>query len=335
MIGRDQLIRLTRQLVDAPSVTGQEKVVGDFVVERLSKEGWTCSRQTVSGDRFNVLATRGVPRVIFSTHLDTVPPFFASSEDDTHVYGRGACDAKGIAAAMICAAEQLAAEGRGDVALLFVVGEETESDGAAVASRLTPPVAFLVNGEPTDNELATGHKGTVLARIEAEGIAAHSGYPDRGDSAIARLIDVLQDLRNYAFPDDPLLGRPYLNIGAIQGGVAANVIPDSAEAVILIRTVAPSRVYVDRLKTIVGDRCRLVVSKASEPQTMLALPDFPTKVVGYGTDIPLLRSLGRPLLLGPGSIFDAHTPTEKVSKGELSRAVDLYVAVVKRLDGVV
>jgi len=332
MIGRDQLVGLTRQLVDVPSVTGEEKAVADFLFARLSSEGWICSRQAVSDGRFNVLATRGTPRVIFSTHLDTVPPFIASSEDQEFVYGRGACDAKGIAAAMTCAAEQLSAEGRTDVALLFVVGEETVSDGAEAAVGSTPPAAFLINGEPTDNELVTGHKGMVLVRIEAEGRAAHSGYPETGVSAIARLIDVLQDLRAQSFPEDPALGRPYLNIGIIQGGVAANVIPDRAHAALALRTVTDSEFYVDRLRALVGDRCRLVVVKSSEPQSMLALPRFKSKVVGYGTDIPILRALGRPLMLGPGSIVDAHTPGEKVSKRELFEAVDLYVELVRELD---
>ena len=332
MIGRDQLVRLTRQLVDVPSVTGEEKAVADLLFARLAAEGWKCSRQPVSGERFNILATRGKPRVILSTHLDTVPPFVASSEDQDFIYGRGACDAKGIAVAMICAAEQLAAEGRTDVALLFVVGEETEGDGAAAAARSTPPAAFLIDGEPTDNQLATGHKGIILARIEAEGKAAHSGYPDQGDSAINRLIDALQKLRAHSFSEDPVLGRPYVNIGRIEGGVAANVIADKAHAVIAIRTVAPSDEYIERVRELIGGRCRLVVMKTSDPQAMVALPGFGNKVVGYGTDIPTLRALGKPLLLGPGSIFDAHTPGEKISKADLTRAVELYMQLIKGLD---
>jgi acetylornithine deacetylase len=331
MIGRERLIALTRQLVDIPSITGEEIGVGTFLFDLLAAEGWECRRQVVSEGRFNVLATRGRPRFLLTTHLDTVPPYVASSEDSRFIYGRGSCDAKGIAASMICAASELAVTGRNDVGLLFVVGEESESDGALAAGRVTPPVSFVINGEPTDNDLVTGHKGMVLARLESDGIAAHSAYPERGESAIAKLLDVLARLRQHSFPSDPLLGEALTNIGLIQGGVAANVTAPSAQAVVMIRTVGPAERYLSDLETITQG-VRLVVIKTTEPQRMLAVEGFPQKVVGYGTDIPALRVLGQPLLLGPGSIFDAHTEKEKVAKGELNRAVDLYQSLILRLD---
>ncbi|RPI26527.1 MAG: M20/M25/M40 family metallo-hydrolase [Acidobacteria bacterium] len=331
MIGREDLIALTRRLVDIPSTTGQEGAVGDFLFQLLAKNGWECQRQEVSEDRFNVLALNRTPSVLLTTHIDTVPPFIASGEDEQYVYGRGACDAKGIAAAMICAAEELAAEDRSDVGLLFVVGEETYSDGALAAARLTPKVRFVVDGEPTDNDLVIGHKGMVIARVEASGIAAHSGYPERGDSAIAKLIDFLADLLRHDFPTDPVLGRASVNVGKIEGGVAFNVIPDSAAADIMIRTVQPSDFYVDTVQALATGRCRVTVTKTSEPQRMLALDGFARKVVGYGTDIPALRPLGQPLLLGPGSIFDAHTPAEKISKRDLVDGLDMYKRVVRQL----
>jgi acetylornithine deacetylase len=194
------------------------------------------------------------------------------------------------------------------------------------------PVRFVIDGEPTENDLVTGHKGMVVARLEASGVAAHSGYPEHGESAIAKLIEVLDDLIHAEFPSDPLLGRSSVNVGRIQGGVAFNVIPDSAQADIMLRTVAPSVCYVERLEEMTANRCRLVVTKTAEPQRMLAVEGFAQKVVAYGTDIPALRPLGQPLLLGPGSIFDAHTPTEKIAKKALLQAVDLYKILIRKLD---
>jgi acetylornithine deacetylase len=194
------------------------------------------------------------------------------------------------------------------------------------------PVRFVIDGEPTDNDLVTGHKGMVIARLEASGLAAHSGYPERGDSAIAKLVGVLNDLIHAPFPSDPLLGKSSVNVGKIQGGVAFNVIPDAAQADIMFRTVAPSESYVERLKEITANRCRLVITKTTEPQKMLAVEGFAQKVVSYGTDIPALRPLGQPLLLGPGSIFDAHTPAERIAKKALLQAVDLYKILVRKLD---
>lgn len=332
MIGRQDLTTLTRRLVDIPSTTGNEGAAGDFLFDRLSEDGWHCERQLVTEGRFNVLAVRQSPRIILTTHIDTVPPFIPSGEDQDFVYGRGSCDAKGIAAAMIAAANELASEGRTDVGLLFVVGEETYSDGALTAARLMSPVPFVIDGEPTDSHLVTGHKGMVVGRLETTGIAAHSGYPERGESAITKLIDVLNELLGWPFPTDPLLGQTTVNIGKIQGGVAINVVPDSAQADIMIRTVAASETYVEGLRKIAAERCRLVVTKTAEPQKMLAVEGFPQKVVSYGTDIPALRPLGQPLLLGPGSIFDAHTPTEKIAKKAQEQSVDLYKLLIRKLD---
>ncbi len=332
MIGRQDLTVLTRRLVDIPSITGNEGAAATFLFGLLSEQGWQCERQPVSEGRFNVLAFRQSPRVLLTTHIDTVPPFIFSREDDEFVYGRGSCDAKGIAAAMIVATEELLDEGCADVGLLFVVGEETYSDGAIAAARLTRHVPFVIDGEPTDNDLVTGHKGMVIARLEATGIAAHSGYPERGESAIAKLVEALSDLLRWQFPTDPLLGQASVNIGTIQGGVAMNVIPDSAQTEIVIRTVASSASYVERLRQITADRCRLVVTKTTEPQRMLAVEGFTQKVVAYGTDIPALRPLGQPLLLGPGSIFDAHTPNEKIAKKALEQGVDLYKKLIRKLE---
>ena len=325
------VIELTRKLVDIPSVTGDEREVGEYLYALLEQEDWQCRRQEVASDRFNLVATVGQASILLTTHLDTVPPFFPSSEDETFVHGRGACDAKGIAASMICAAQALRAEGTDDLGLLFVVGEETDSIGATRASELDLHCSFLIDGEPTDNELVVGHKGIVAARLSAQGIAAHSAYPEKGDSAIHKLIEVLGELRETTLPKDSSLGESYLNIGTIEGGHAANVVADAASAQILIRSVVDSARYVEILEQVVADRCQLEILKVSEPQTMESVEGFATKVVGYATDIPALRSLGRPLLFGPGSIEEAHTAQEKISKKELLDSVGLYQQLVKVL----
>lgn len=317
--------------MDIPSVTGDEYRVGEYLYELLKQEGWECYRQEVTSNRFNIVATVGEVSVLLTTHLDTVPPFFPSKEDEFFVHGRGACDAKGIVAAMICAAQALRKEGVTGIGLLFVVGEETDSIGATKASELDLGCSFLIDGEPTDNDLVVGHKGIVAVRLSAQGIAAHSAYPKKGESAIHKLIDVLRELKGTNFPKDSSLGDSYLNIGTIEGGRAANVVADCASADVLIRSVVDSARYIKILQEVIADRCQLEILKVSEPQMMESVDGFPTKVVGYGTDIPVLRSLGRPLLFGPGSIEEAHTAQEKISKSELIESVGFYQQLVKVL----
>lgn len=325
------VVKLTRELVDIASVSGQEGEVGEFLCDLLGSSGWDCLKQEVEPDRFNVLATKQSPSILLTTHIDTVPPFFPSYEDHQFVYGRGACDAKGIAAAMICAAETLVSQEVTDVGLLFVVGEETDSAGARKARELDVRCNFVVDGEPTDNQLVVAHKGIIAAQLSVQGVASHSAYPERGDSAIHRLLDILKDLRERNFPVHSTLGPTYLNIGVIRGGTALNVLAESAEARILIRTVDRSQRYLEILREVVGDRGQLKGVNTREPQEMEAVEGFPTKVVGYGTDVPALRSLGRPLLFGPGSILEAHTADEKMSKLELAEGVRLYQQLVQKL----
>lgn len=325
------VIKLTRSLVDIASVTGEEKELGDFLFAFLESKGWNCIKQEVQPDRFNILALQGKPSILLTTHIDTVPPFFASAEDANFVYGRGACDAKGIAAAMICAAMALFKKGVTDVGLLFVVGEETDSVGATKAVDLDLRCTFVINGEPTDNTLVAAHKGVVSFQIFTSGVAAHSAYPEAGESAIDKLIEILENLKESQFPNDPTLGSTSLNIGKISGGIAANVLADCAQADVLMRTVCESGRYLKILAKVVEERGRLKLLKKSEPQIMESVEGFSTKVVGYGTDIPILRSLGTPLLFGPGSIFEAHKSREKISKKELNDGVEWYQKLVQEL----
>lgn len=327
-----EVVRLTRSLVDIPSVTGDEATVMEYLESRLQASGWTCRRQSVEESRFNLwCCDEAHARVIFSTHLDTVPPHFASREDERYVYGRGSCDAKGIAAAMICAAESLKAEGLKAIALLLLVGEETDSAGARAASRAGVSGDFLINGEPTANQLVTAHKGVVMGRITAQGVPAHSAYPERGVSAVHRLVELLSDLKGLHWPTDEELGESHLNIGLISGGEAPNVIAGRAQATFLIRTVKAVTEYVQLLERTIGNRASLEILKTTEPQQMLAVEGFARRVANFSTDIPALRSIARPLLIGPGDIFEAHTNDEKISKQDLQEGISTYRELAHKL----
>ena len=328
------LFELTRALIDIDSTTGREAEVGDFLFHLLQKiPGGTVERMPVEGDRFNLFASWGEPVVVLSTHLDTVPPFFPSSEDDEHIHGRGACDTKGILAAMIQAIRELVDAGRQGFGLLLVVGEETDSLGAQVAERHPRGSRFLINGEPTENRLALGCKGGLYLALEAEGRAAHSAYPELGESAIDRLLDALARLREVPLPSDTVLGETTLNVGTLSGGRAANVVADRARAEVMIRTVGETGELRRKLAAAVHAVPGVHIAEIREtPAVRLgSLPGFETTIVKYTTDIPRLGRWGEPFLLGPGSIHVAHTPDEKVRKRELVEAVHLYKEMVARL----
>lgn len=329
-----KLFALTRELIDIPSLTGAETDVANFLASHLTSRGYSVALQQVADGRANVIATTtGLPRVFLSTHMDTVPPHIKAGEDDNYIYGRGACDAKGIIAAQISAAEQVRAEGNNDIGLLFTVDEEAGSAGASAANDhpLAASCEYLINGEPTDNKLATGSKGSLRLRIKAQGRAAHSAYPEQGHSAIDTLLDVLADIRQCAWPSDEHLGDTTCNIGTIKGGTRANVIPAAAEADLQIRLVTPAAPVKALLERTVGDRALVEYLSVAEPQQMLAVAGFETCVVRFTTDIPYLTNWGTPLLIGPGSILDAHTDQERVAKRELTEAVDLYAHLVRTL----
>ena len=325
------VFELTKQLISIPSISGAEKEVAEYLAGYLKSAGFDIELQEIEPGRPNVYARRGDPEVVLSTHTDTVPPYFEFREDADYVYGRGACDTKGIIAAMVKAAESLIESGVTDFGLLFVVGEEAGSHGARVANTIPNRSRYLINGEPTEFKMALGSKGSLKALIKAEGRAAHSAYPEMGESAIEKLLDVLEDLRRAELPEDPTLGASTMNIGTIRGGVAANVIPASAEAEVLVRVVSNTAVLKSIIEDSVAGRARVDYTFSCEPVFMERLEGFETAVVAFTTDIPMLTNWGKPLLFGPGSILDAHTPNEKMPKAELARAVDAYVDMVVRL----
>ena len=330
------LFELTRALVDIESITNHEKNVGDYLFAHLSglaaRHNGNIERIPAELNRDNVFASWGEPVVTLSTHMDTVPPFFGSREDGDFIWGRGSCDAKGIIAAMIAAAEKLLAAGTRNLGLLFVMGEERNSAGAIAAAATPRGSRFLINGEPTENRLALGSKGALRYEITTHGKLAHSAYPELGHSAIDTLLDVLHDIRQIPLPQDALLGRSTLNIGTIDGGRAPNVVADHAEAEIMFRTIG------DPAKT------RKAVSAAAAgraearevfytPAVQLAKVDgLPTTVVAFTTDIPSFEGTwGQPFLIGPGSIQLAHTSEERIPKRELCEAVDIYARMATQL----
>ena len=330
-----ELFELTKALINIESVTGHERACAEFLRGYLAARNFEVHLQPVSRDRSNVFAKAGKPEVVLSTHIDTVPPFLLAREDEELIYGRGACDAKGILASQIAAAERLLSDGVTGFGLLFLVGEETTSDGAREANLHPPGSRYIINGEPTENKLVVGSKGNLRLEIRSKGKMAHSAYPHLGESAIDKLVDVLVDLRKVPLPHDPVLGPATLNVGVISGGRAPNVVPDYASAQIVIRTVNGSDEIRRRISEVVGGRCELEFVRDTPPLHMQKLDGYETDVVAFTTDLPSLTRWGQPVLLGPGSISMAHTERECVRKAELVKAVEFYCRLVRELKAVV
>lgn len=328
------LFELTTKLMSIPSVSGEEQAVGAFLGDYLASLGYRVDLQEVTEGRKNVIAwASDDPQIFLSTHMDTVPPFIPPTEDDEKIYGRGACDAKGIIAAQIVAAENLRKQGINNIGLLYTIDEEQVSIGAKVAN--DHPIAakckYLINGEPTDNDLAIGSKGALRVKVKTKGRAAHSAYPEQGESAIEKLLDILADVRELDFPNDDFFGETTNNIGTLNGGLKINIIPAQAEAGMLVRLTTPKEPIMEILERAIAGRGELELTSFSLPVNMMAVDGFKQKVVSFTTDIPHLPKWGQPLLLGPGSILVAHTKDEFVLKKDLEIAVGLYEGLVKKL----
>lgn len=330
----ERLINDLLDWIEIPSVTGDEKDYGDSLARRLQTLGFDCELQELEPGRFNLLARAGKPGVVLCTHLDTVPPYFGSRTDPDFIYGRGSCDAKGQAAAMVEAGRRLLAEGVTDIGFLFTAGEETDSAGARLANeRLAEPWAphHVLIGEPTGNRFVRGHKGIVKVTLEAQGVAGHSSQ-DIGPSAVHELVTCTHGLLSQTWGEHPVFGQGTLNIGEIRGGVAANVVADRASAEVLIRSVEEPELVLKRLHSCLNEHVRIAGSfKSYAPVEFAVPPGEDAEVVAFGTDAPHMRRWGQALLCGPGSILDAHTDGEKVGKRELHDAVGKYVETVKWL----
>ncbi len=330
------IVALTRALVDIESITGNEGSVGHFLHKELERLGYHSHKMPVESDRYNIFATspqQPNPDIVFSTHLDTVPPFIPSSEDATRIYGRGSCDAKGIIAAQIAASERLREEGLFP-GLLFLVGEERDSLGAKVANRQPNQCKFLVNGEPTENRIAIASKGSLRVEVIAEGRMAHSAYPELGESAIDKLLEALWRLRAMKLPFEEEIGPCTMNIGVIEGGRAPNVIPDHAKAKLLYRLIGPASQLREDIERAVSGLARAEFTLEIPFVRLRTLDPLPTMIAAFTTDIPALTNWGEPLLLGPGSIHVAHTEGEYVEKKQLADAVDIYCRIARQLAAV-
>ncbi len=332
MSGAVDVVALARALVDIDSTTGREGEAGHWLASYLRTHGYQVVEQPVAEDRVNVIATLDDPQVVFSTHIDCVPPFFPSKVEGDRLYGRGTCDAKGILAAQVAAADTLTRAGERRVGLVFVVGEERGSDGARAADALARSCRYLVDGEPTDNRLGRATRGVLRLKLRASGRAAHSAFPELGESAIDTLIDALLELRSIPLPEDPVLGRTHYTVGLINGGVAPNVVSPSAEAEVMFRTVS---VAAEVRQAVAPLERRVSIEHVLEvpPVRMIELNGFDSAVFPFTTDIPFLASWGQPLLFGPGSIHVAHTAEEYVSVRELHDAVGHYAAIARQLLG--
>jgi acetylornithine deacetylase len=324
-------VAFARELIDIDSTTGREGEAGQWLASRLRREGFEVEEESVEGSRRNVYAHLGqTPTVVLSTHYDCVPPFFPSRIADGRLYGRGACDAKGILAAQVAAAVRLRGQGERRVALLFVVGEERGSDGAATANRTPRGSKYLINGEPTDCRLATSTRGVLRVRLHASGRASHSAAPEQGESAIEKLIDALVQLRAIQLPADPDFGQTHYTVGIIEGGVAPNVVPPSASAEVLFRSVGPPEDILQALRPLYS-LIRVEEVLRVPHVRMHTVPGVATASFPFTTDIPLLDRWGKPLLFGPGSFLVAHTDNEYVAIAEIHAAIDAYQRIVSAL----
>ena len=327
------VVGLARSLIDIDSTTGNEGRVVRWLADWLRARGYTVETQPVGGERANLYVTLGQPVVVLSTHLDCVPPFFPSRQEDGLLYGRGACDAKGIGAAQVGTLEQLRASGETRVGLLFVVGEERGSHGAHAANQVPPGSRYLVNGEPTDNRLATATRGVCRVTLVARGRAAHSSHPEQGESAIEKLVDALVALRTLDLPVSPTLGTTTYSVVLIDGGVAPNVVPPHASAEVNFRIVGPASAVRAALEPV---RALVEIEDVAEVPTveMATVPGFDTAVFPFTTDIPFLSAWwGQPLLFGPGSVLVAHTAEEHVRVDELRAAIGHYTTIANTLLG--
>lgn len=325
------VVSLAAELLAIPSTTYDEGPIVEFVYRRLIARGWNVSLQEVTPGRSNIWATRSGGQVTMSTHLDTVPPYVPPRLDHDWLYGRGSCDAKGIAASMLAAAEALVDSGEERFDLLFVVGEEKGSDGARLANQLPATSKFLINGEPTESILASGAKGSLRVFVRTHGRAAHSAYPHLGVSALKPMLDLLPKLDTLDLPSDPVLGETTINVGWLRVGSEANIVPAEGEAEMMIRLVGDRDTVQRKIEAWAGGVAELEYGSHIPPQRFHTLPGFATAPVFYTTDIPLLSRWGTPLLFGPGSIRDAHTPNERVAVSELRESVGTYVRLVRTL----
>ena len=330
----DALDRLS-DWIAIDSVTGGEGNYGDALARHVASLGFAVERQELEPGRFNVLARAELPELVFCTHLDTVPPFIGVREERTRIHGRGACDAKGPALAMIEAARRLLASGERRIGFLFTVGEETDGGGAQHANRVTSErwrPRWTLIGEPTDNRFIRGGKGVFKGTLRARGVASHSSRP-LGPSAVHELVRTAHRLLAQEWGEHPVFGKGSLNLGLIQGGLAANVVAPSASASVMVRVVEDPALVEARIRRQLTGEVEFEAEKSYGPIEFLVprSQGGEAPVVAFGTDAPWLGRFGTPLLYGPGSIDDAHTDHEKLVLASFERAVGEYERTAREL----
>lgn len=327
----ENVLTLAATLIDIPSVTGNEAAIADYISQWMRARGWPVEELEVEGQRRNVFVAFGTPRIVFSTHMDVVPgpeSLFSSKRDSEILYGRGACDAKGILATILVLAEQLRAEGAENFGLLFVVGEETDGIGArtAVPVLKNRGIEVLVNGEPTEGNFARATKGILDFEVQITGKSCHSGYPKQGIDANRALVECAAKLYAGNFGSDPILGESLINIGVVDGGSASNVLAAEARMTCCVRTVTDSNASaLAEIKRLTVPH-KVTVTRNALP-VQLAVPDWEESpyIAAYGTDVPYLQELGcRCYMCGPGTILNAHTDHESLSAAEVAMAYDKY-----------
>lgn len=328
---------LAKELISIPSVSGNEFEALEYLSTVFTSFGWHYEIHEISEKRFNIFVQFENPDVCFTTHIDVVPAKenqFNPEIKNGRLYGRGACDAKGILASMICAVKNLELNGKSNMALLVVIGEETDGIGAKTASKqLTGKgIRHIVNGEPTEGKLVAAHKGGLGFRITTRGISCHSGYPEYGIDANNTLVDIAYQIQNTCFGEDPVLGSATVNLGLIKAGSARNVLSDHGQIDGMIRTVTDSESVITKLQDIISDRAEIEILNNAPKVHLKTLPGFEISTVSYATDIPHFLSLGTDCLLyGPGSIKQAHTDDEWIDIIELEDSVTEYCKIFQNL----
>ena len=325
------VVDLATTLINIESISGNEQAMADFLADYLRPRGWEVQYQLVAEGRPNIYAHRPGcrPRLIYNSHIDTVPPYFPARRDETTLYGRGACDTKSLIAAQLLAGEKLLAEGRDDFGYLYVVGEEVDHIGMIKANELGLSPQFLIVGEPTESKLARRQKGILKLKLTTQGKAAHSGYPHTGINALDPMLDLLERIRRHPWPSESQLGETTVNIGVLRSGRAANVVPDEAYAEVLFRVVTHQAELLEEVRTMAGDAVEVSVIASNDPTELSTLDGYETSVVSFNTDIPYLTFDGRAFLWGAGSIMDAHTAREQIEIADLEAAVDIYAELAR------
>jgi len=327
------VVELAKTLINIESTSGAERPMADYLQSYMEPKGWKTIRQEVAPGRDNIYFSRSgkTPRLLFNSHIDTVPPYFPATWDTEWIYGRGACDTKSLIAAQLHACEILVTEGHEDIGLLYVVGEEVDHCGMIKANELDLHPDFLIVGEPTESKLASRQKGILKIRLETHGKAAHSGYPETGVSAVEPLLDILSALRAEPWPAETHLGETTMNIGVLGGGKAANIVPDAAFADVLFRVVTSRDEILERVTQLVAGRAKMSTIASNDPWNLSTLDGYETQVVSFNTDIPYFNFDGKAFLWGAGSILDAHTAGEKIRISDLQEAVTIYTGLARRL----